>query len=344
MKISYSNENNLTVVLHNSLINSNYSLKIDEIRLIYIALTKVDSRKSNMGTIEIYAEEFADMFNLSPKNIWRNMQNSLVSIREKTLKIKSLNSESEEKSIKWFSICNYHRSSSGGHSIELKFSDSISPYLFELNKNFTKIKLNDIRKLKTPFAHRLYLWLTQEYKMKSGNYYDLKLLLNTVKEKLLIPTGSYTKWRDFKQRILQPAIDEINRKTNLTVSFETKKRSNKIHLIQFTYINESQKTVISTEGKITSPWIKPERPRLARRPKVNAGSNEEGSWKRKNFKLLFNYLKDLKKWNSSAKLTMEDLKRMISYTKIICSDLHKKFSDELIERQRKTVSSKKIAA
>ncbi|MEL0630729.1 replication initiation protein, partial [Psychromonas aquatilis] len=206
MKISYSNKNNLTVVLHNSLINSNYSLKIDEIRLIYIALTKVDSRHSHIGTIDVYADEFAEIFNLSPKNIWRNMQNSSISIRDKTLKIKSLHSESEEELIKWFSICHYHRSSGNTHRIELRFSDSISPYLFELNKNFTKVKLNNIRKLKSPFSHRLYLWLIKEYKMRSGNYYDLKLLLKDIKEKLLIPTSSYTKWRDFKQRFLQPAI------------------------------------------------------------------------------------------------------------------------------------------
>jgi len=338
------NKNNLTIVLSNELINASHSLKIDEIRLIYIALTKVDSRKPNIGTIKIYADEFSDMFQLAQKNIWRNMQNSLISIREKTLTMKNENPKLKEKLIKWFEACNYYRSSDSGHRIELQFSDDISPYLFELKKNFTKVKANNIRHLRTPFSHRLYLWLRQEYKMKSGHYYDLKLLLSDIKERFLIPVTSYTKWRDFKQRILQPAVDEINSKTNLSVSFDTKKRSNKIHLIEFTYIDESQKTVTAKGGIITPSWVKPARPRLTRRPKVCPGSAKEGEWARKNYNLLKKYLKDLKSRDPSAKLTMQDLKRNISYTKIFDSYLYKKFKNEQIQRQRKNTFSKEKAA
>jgi hypothetical protein len=78
---------------------------------------------------------------------------------------------------------------------------------------------------------------------------------------------------------------------------------------------------------------KPIRPRLLRRPKVKAGSHEEGEWQKANLKLLSNYLIELKAWDPVAKLTIADLKKLVSYSKIFDQSLHKKMQKELLERQ-----------
>ena len=59
--------NDLTVVQHNELLASSYKFDIDEMRLINLALTKIDSRKKNIGVIEIYPDEFAAMYGLPKK-------------------------------------------------------------------------------------------------------------------------------------------------------------------------------------------------------------------------------------------------------------------------------------
>lgn len=59
--------NKLTIVQHNALIESSYRLDLDEMRLLNLALTKIDSRKPNIGIIEIYPDEFSEMFNLNKK-------------------------------------------------------------------------------------------------------------------------------------------------------------------------------------------------------------------------------------------------------------------------------------
>ena len=324
----------MTVVLHNNLIYSNYSLKIDETRLICIALTKVDSRKPNPGPIKVSEDDFARGFNLSSRNIGRNIKNSLASISDKTLNIKSLNSDGKEELIKWFSMCNYHYSPNEGHTVELKFSDEISHYLFNLKKNFTQIKLKDIRKLTTPNSHKLYSLLAQQFIKRRSGLYEQGFYLKDMREIFHLPAESYPNWRDFKKRILQPAIDEINHNTNLSVNYEIKTRSNKVYFIQFYYYDESSPSINSS---------KPKRPRLIRRPKVHADTHKEESWKRHNFRLLSDYLINLKQWSPSAKLTMQDLDRIINYSSITNPCRHNEFKKERAERQHKSTFSKKAA-
>jgi plasmid replication initiation protein len=331
--------NELTIVQHNALIESSYRLDLDEMRLLNLALTKIDSRKENIGIIEIYPDEFSAMFNLSKKNIWRNMKNSLNSIMTKPVRIKFNDARGipKEKMISWLGSTEYFTEQSDGTKIELNFTKDITPYLFELKENFTKINFEYVSRLNTPFSFRLYQWLTREYKTKKGEYYDLTMTLEAIKHSAGFGDKAYPQWRDFKSRVIQPAVDAINQRTNLSINYTVITQGKKAHALTFTYIDEIQKNAkaVSNGKAFELTNAKPIRPRLLRRPKVKAGSHEEGEWQKANLKLLTHYLKYLKAWDSIARLTITDLKKLVSYSKIFDQDLHKKMQKELLERQKK---------
>jgi plasmid replication initiation protein len=332
--------NELTIVQHNALIESSYRLDLDEMRLLNLALTKIDSRKPNIGIIEIYPDEFSEMFNLNKKNIWRNMKNSLNSIMTKPVRIKFLDARGKpkERIISWLGSTEYFTEQTDGTKIELNFTEDISPYLFELKANFTKIHFEYVSKLNTPFSFRLYQWLTREYKTEKGGYYDLTMTIEDIKHSAGFGNKAYPQWRDFKSRVIQPAVDAINQRTNLSISYSVITKGKKAHALTFTYIDEIQKTIKTLENGDTFEYskAKPIRPRLLRRPKVKAGSHEEGEWQKKNLKLLSNYLRELKAWDPIAKLTISDLNKLVSYSKIFDQPLHAKMKKELLERQKTT--------
>ena len=331
--------NELTIVQHNALIESSYRLDLDEMRLLNLALTKIDSRKPNIGIIEVYPDEFSEMFKLQKKNIWRNMKKSLNSIMTKPVKIKFLdkNDKPKERLISWLGSTEYFTEQSDGTKIELNFTEDIAPYLFELKANFTKVNFEYVSRLNTPFSFRLYQWLTREYKLESGGYYDLTMTLEQIKQTAGFGNKAYPQWRDFKSRVIQPAVDAINQRTNLSVSYNVIKKGKRAHGLTFIYIDELEKRASFLEnGKtVELPIAKPIRPRLLRRPKVTAGSHEEGEWQRKNLKILSNYLQALKAWDPIAKLTMADLKKLVSYSKIHNQRLHAEMKKELLQRQKK---------
>ena len=330
--------NKLSVVHHNDLIASSYKLNIDEMRLLNLALTKIDSRKPNVGIVEIYPDEFAEMFNLDKKNIWRNMKNSLLSIMQKPVKLrlKDKNGKLKEKVIAWLGATTYFVDQADGAKVELEFTPQITPYLFELQGNFTKINFEYASRLNTPFSFRLYQWLIREHRIKKGQYYELKMTINDIKNSAQL-NNLYPVWMDFKKKIIQPSVDAINQKTNLSLNYNITKKGNKVHSLTFIYIDEVAKMAKALENgkEVELVAQKPIRPRLLRRPKVTKGSHEEGEWQRANLKLLADYQANLINWDNTARLTIPDLKKLVEYSRLFSVDIHKKAVKDLEERTRK---------
>ncbi|MCK5816240.1 MAG: hypothetical protein KAH07_09880, partial [Flavobacteriaceae bacterium] len=115
------------------------------------------------------------------------------------------------------------------------------------------------------------------------------------------------------------------------------KKGNKIHALTFTYIDEMEKAISAEiNGEIFSfSEKKPIRPRLLRRPKVKKGSHEEGVWQKANFGKLSLYQDQLKAWDSSARLTIPDLKKLIEYSRLFGIKTHEIAIKELVKRQSK---------
>ena len=135
--------------------------------------------------------------------------------------------------------------------------------------------------------------------------------------------GKYERWGDFKDYVIEPAINKINAETELSVIWEPIKKGRSVYAVKFSYVIEN--SVLS----------KPLRPRLNRRPKVTKGSHEEGLWMRKNLALLLSYQKELNIYDPSAKLNIQDLERMAEYAAMCDNETHKKTVKELNNRKIK---------
>ncbi|UBO49277.1 replication initiation protein (plasmid) [Escherichia coli] len=86
--------------------------------------------------------------------------------------------------------------------------------------------------------------------------------------------GNIQYHKDFKKRVLDPAVDIINANTNLSVTYEGIKSGRKIESVVFTYLVENE----THDGKKVA--TKPLRPRLPSRPRVIKGSSAEVAWQK----------------------------------------------------------------
>ena len=313
----------MTVVQSNELVEAAYALTVDEMRLILLASSKIDSRKAKVGKITIFAHEFAEKFGLPKKHIYDNLKKSVSQIMRKPI-VFFENSERIERA--WFIENRYQVNSGDGTYVTIQFSPLIEPYLFELKDKFTSINFEYASKLNSPFSFRLYQWLIKVKNLKNNrnksDVISVVLDISWMKERSG-NANSYPQWRDYKDRVIAPAIEQINSKTDISVIWEPVKKGRAIHAIKFSYVVEA------------TAFAKPIRPRLYRRPKVVKGSNEEGSWMRKNLFLLLSYQEELKIYDSSAKLDIKDLERIAEYSSICDRVIHQNALKELAERRSK---------
>ena len=116
----------------------------------------------------------------------------------------------------------------GSGVIKIKLHNSLKPYLLELRENFTKYELINVLVLKSKYAIRLYELLKSYLWMGSWevNVKDLRSVLE-VEDK-------YLEFKEFKRRIIVPAVNEINKYTDLEVKYTTLKTGKEITKIHFT--------------------------------------------------------------------------------------------------------------
>ncbi|TMP04872.1 RepA [Pseudoalteromonas sp. S3178] len=315
-----SSKNSPKIVFANMLLHAGYSLEINEQRLINLALSKINSKKSNPGKILIYPTEYAKCFGLSKHSVYEQLSSAAESLRDKSVTI--LDDSGEAFSIPWVSNATYEKLKNQGSFITLEFSEAIEPYIFNIEGNFTRLFFHNTVKLNSLASFRLYALLNEvrNYKnYKRRGSVVVSFQLPEMKQKLFL-SESYGAWRDFKSRVLLPAIDKINAHTDIRVTFKPQKIGNCITAIEFSYIPQSDGQHIA-------------RLRLARRPKVKKGSHEERVWARVNLNRLGGYELSNQNENPAFRLAKADIRRCITYAKIIGDDKAKSYYSKQLNKK-----------
>ena len=312
----------LTVVHSNELVEASYSLTTDEMRLIAFASTKIDSRGKKVDEILIYPEEFAKVYGLNKHNVHRNLVNSIKSLSTKTVTIPD---GKRNQVFPWLARGTYERQSDIATYVSIEFSKYIGPYIFELKDRFTSINFEYASRLNTPFSFRLYQWLIKAKNLnsaKDSGSISIVLDIEWMKKQAGLE-GLYNRWAKFSEKHIQPSVNLINAKTDISVIWTPVKKGRSVHAVKFSYVVEA------------ATFAKPIRPRLYRRPKVLKGSHEEGEWMRKNLFLLLSYKDELKKYDAFEKLDIKDLERIAEYSSIFDREIHESALKEISERRAK---------
>ena len=105
------------------------------------------------------------------------------------------------------------------HTVRLLLDEELSPFLIGLRKNYTKVYIHDILRMKSHYSILLYQILSSYEYMGRPIAFDLQDL----QERLNCVRPSYTKnFSAFARRVLTPALDEINKYSSIEVTMKKK--------------------------------------------------------------------------------------------------------------------------
>ncbi len=135
----------------------------------------------------------------------------MLGVNKKPLEIET---EKDLQFWNWFSGFSYRK---GEGEFTFHLTPQIQPYLLKLSGSFTRYRLQDVYQFKAASTWKLYELLKRWAAVKKWSICldELRLLLGVA--------GKYPRWDNLKNRLLDFAIEEINKSSDLTVSFEKEK-------------------------------------------------------------------------------------------------------------------------
>ena len=237
------------VVKTNQLNSAVQNLSLPELRIIQLAI--VDARETGKGLdtktpLRIDAMRYAQAFDTTRQNAYILMKQS-----EETLFNRRFTYfDNEKKPIKsrWLQDVRYLDDEG---AIEVCFTRLVVECITRLDgaeQFFTQYMLSQTANLNSVYSVRLYELLIQWKTAGKTPVFELSLF----RGQMGLNDGEYKAMNDFKKRVLDLAVNEINEKTDLTVSYTQEKKGRLIHGFKFTVKQKQTQKAVKNERDINT--------------------------------------------------------------------------------------------
>jgi plasmid replication initiation protein len=224
------------VVQHNALAEAKYRLSVRAQKLLIRLLAELDRRNDDFGEIKLFLRDFAKLASGDPGDVLykefietaKQFMGQFVSITQSPVPGERL-----PRGL----ICHWISSmekNPNDKSITFSFDPKLRPYLLGLSRNYFAYHTLHAFNLDSAYSIRLYQWAkSREYLRRPQQVAlnDLRHFLGTVEIDCdgVIIKESLKRYNDFKKVALQPAVNEINKKTDIIIAFhEIKQPGTKI--------------------------------------------------------------------------------------------------------------------
>lgn len=219
------------VVKDNALINASYNLDLVEQRLILLAI--VEARGSGKGInandpLEVHAESYINQFNVARQTAYQALKDACKDLFARQFSYQEINKRGNVENVlsRWVSEIRYIDDEA---TVKLIFAPAIVPLITRLEEQFTKYELQQISNLSSAYAVRLYELLIAWRSTGQTPVIELTEFRN----KIGILDDEYTRMGNFKDRVLNLAIAQINEHTDITVKYEQHKKGRNISGFHF---------------------------------------------------------------------------------------------------------------
>ena len=239
---------NELVVKDNALINASYNLDTTEQRLILLAIVQARELSKHVdanSTLEVHAHHYMKQFNVDKHAAYEGLKNAASNLFERKFSYKGIHEGTQREKIvksRWVSKIAYVDSAG---IVELTFAPDVIPLITQLEKSFTAYELKQISSLTSKYAIRLYELLIQWRSVGKTPMFAL----DDFRFKLGLAEGEYAKMANFKARVLDAALNQINELTDIIASYEQHKNGRVISGFSFTFTTKHQPKEITHKAK-----------------------------------------------------------------------------------------------
>ncbi len=229
---------NELVVKDNALINASYNLEVTEQRLILLAI--INARETGQGItsdskLEIHAHDYASRFDVSNSGAYKALKEAVNNLFDRQFSFKEPDKQGNLGVVRsrWVSRIKYIDATA---TLEVTFAPDVVPLITRLEQHFTSYQLKQVAQLTSKYAIRLYEMLIAW--RATGKVPEIKL--SEFRNRLGVGDNEYTAMNNFKSRVLEPAIKQINEHTDIKATYEQHKKGRTITGFSFKFKQKVQ--------------------------------------------------------------------------------------------------------
>lgn len=215
------------IVKDNALIEASHKLSEIEQRLVLLAILKAREFCDSIEQLKdkeliIHAEDYIKAFGVDRDAGYKSLKKAVMGLYRAEWGYRFINAKGNIE-VAYERFTQSAKYVENEATVKFMFANAIIPMLVELERNFTSYEIEQVANLQSRYAMRLYECLIR---------FKASKLLNITLDELRFRFGlldtEYKAMGDFKKRVLDMAVKDINDNTDITVSYDQHKQGRTI--------------------------------------------------------------------------------------------------------------------
>jgi plasmid replication initiation protein len=231
-----------SVNMSNALVSSAQGLSLVEKRIMCLAVAGLDSRRHygrEAPVVTVSASDYAELADIKPEAAYQELMEGVKRLYERSIHFEESWKHPTRKkpsvakvSMRWVGRAKYIEGQ--GH-VELAFWWEIMPHLTLLKERFTSYKLSQAAAIRSLYSWRILELLTQ-FESTGWREFTVEDLAKTLE----LPDSYLKDFSRIKQRVIEPAVKELESKDGWIIKVAYKKACLKISLVRFDFQRNPQ--------------------------------------------------------------------------------------------------------
>lgn len=210
------------VTQSNKLVEAKFALTVQEQRLLLVMISMIHPEDEDFKDYIIHLADLCKLLGLKTQSMYAEAKKITRRLRERELVIQEPTGELQ---IGWISSAKYLESAG---AVRLRFDPALKPYLLALKRQFTRFQLDILIRFKSVHAIRIYQLLKQYETIGKR-----QCQIADLREMLGIAPDEYTRYNDFKRKVISTAAVQINSNSDISFQFKELKEGKKITSLLF---------------------------------------------------------------------------------------------------------------
>ncbi|WP_201618401.1 replication initiation protein RepM [Psychrobacter urativorans] len=218
----------------NKLISASYSLGIPEQRIIFLAIIAAREQEKIIdarGVLQIHASSYQEQFKVEKHSAYKALKSAAKGLFDAHFEYDDVHEKTGDlvhRIVRWVQSVAYIDKTG---MIELQFTDAVIPLITRLSEQYTEYDLKQVSELQSEYSIRLYELMAQWKTVGKTN----KITLDDLRKKLGVGTEQYKAMHNFKARVLDLAIKQINSFTDIQADYIQHKTGRAVTGFTFTF-------------------------------------------------------------------------------------------------------------